>query len=316
MALKAGKVANPPPGLEGEIYRQLKMTRAAPQGICVMNSSGQALAWTLMFENDAEVLNFLDYGLARFSQFPNRSTDFETERFHRFPRAKMPDVSADGPVLKRPLGHAPGESCPGDLPIQSGAIPVRIVGRAFHGDGKPLSEVRSQDHYIEDRFEIARSLQKSFLAAIPAEGGRFSLPAELGRVLVKNAHLGQLDIQPLDSGAALTAKNTKTEIDLWAEVDPENFSLLRIGGVSSVAGHDAQPGRAIWESEVTLNWKGFITLEAKSISELVLAACGVERLRWGNSSLPTGNAVANLPGGSPIDFEGPVKYGILGSRRD
>ena len=60
VALKAGKVMNPPAGIEGALYREFKRTQPAPQGICVANSSGKALVWALMFEDDPSVLKFLD----------------------------------------------------------------------------------------------------------------------------------------------------------------------------------------------------------------------------------------------------------------
>ena len=51
VALKAATVQNPPPGIEGRLYREFKRTQPAAQGICVANSSGKALAWSLMFED-------------------------------------------------------------------------------------------------------------------------------------------------------------------------------------------------------------------------------------------------------------------------
>ena len=39
VALKAALVNNPPAGPEGDLYREIRRTRLAPQGICVANSA-------------------------------------------------------------------------------------------------------------------------------------------------------------------------------------------------------------------------------------------------------------------------------------
>ncbi|NNM28045.1 MAG: hypothetical protein HKO57_00865, partial [Akkermansiaceae bacterium] len=61
VAVKAGRVQNPPPRIEGDLYRELKRSQPAPHGIAVLNAAGKVLAWSLMFVDDAEVLNFLDH---------------------------------------------------------------------------------------------------------------------------------------------------------------------------------------------------------------------------------------------------------------
>lgn len=55
-----------------------------------------------------------------------------------------------------------------------------------------------------------------------------------------------------------------------------------------------------------------MSLQEESISELVIAASGRERLRWGNQGAgrDSTDAVANLPAGSSIDLHCPVRYGF------
>ena len=152
VALKAGTVQNPPPGIEGRLYREFKRTQPAPQGICVANSSGKALAWALMFEDDDSVLGFFDHAKSRYEKHPAGSVD--TERFRRFPKHKMDDLPGDGGVGNIPEGHGEHDRCPGHLRQSPGALSGKIVGRAYGEDGKPLSDARTQDNYVEDIFEI------------------------------------------------------------------------------------------------------------------------------------------------------------------
>ena len=92
VALKAGLVNNPPPGIEGKLYREIGRSKAAPQGICVANSAGQVLAWTLSFDDEPSIMKFLDYALERFAEYPDGTEPVITERYLRFPGHKMPDV--------------------------------------------------------------------------------------------------------------------------------------------------------------------------------------------------------------------------------
>ena len=71
VALKAGLVNNPPDDEEGRLCREIGRSKLAPQGICVVNSAGKVLAWTMMFDDDKSVLAFLDHSARRFAQFPD-----------------------------------------------------------------------------------------------------------------------------------------------------------------------------------------------------------------------------------------------------
>src|SRR5205807_1735487 len=66
---------------EARLYERLKRTRAAPQGICVLNAGGQVLDWALTFANDRSVLAFLDYSLQRFREHPDAAAPVEARRY-------------------------------------------------------------------------------------------------------------------------------------------------------------------------------------------------------------------------------------------
>ena len=285
VALKAGKVANPPLGIEGQLYRQLKLTQPAPQGICVMNSGGKALVWSLMFEDDDQVLGFLDHSLELYHEFPNSSQQVAAQRFMRFPNHQLPDVADDGNRTEIPHAHNSNESCPGDLQAQPGALLTKVIGRALGEDGKPMTDARTQDNYIEDRFHIPMAMQRDLAAAATAAGSddRFPIPADLARVLVANAYLGQLDVNPL-GGPSIRATTLKSEISLWATNDSDFPGRLQLEGSSLVSGRNSDANQAgdgrLWEHETELCWEGFVSLEDESISSFAIAASGRERIQW------------------------------------
>ena len=92
VALKAALVNNPRFDSESRLYAEIGRSKPAPQGICVANSAGKALAWALMFEDDPSVLAFLDHAARRFSQYPDATREVDTERFMRFPGQRLNDV--------------------------------------------------------------------------------------------------------------------------------------------------------------------------------------------------------------------------------
>jgi hypothetical protein len=308
---------NPPSGIEGDLYRELKRTQPAPQGICVANSSGKVLSWSLTFEDDASVLKFLDHSSARYADHPNASATVAAERFMRFPIHKLPDIADNGKIPKIPDSHAEGELCPGHLPIKKGSLLAKIVGRALDSDGQPISNARTQDNYIEDRFEIPLGAQKEFGAAVAAARGEpFRVPEALSLLLVSNAYLGMLDVNPI--GRVYSAAETTAEkINLWAEQSADG-SDVSLWGTSSVSGHQDKRGQKTdgrrWNHSVTINWTGKVTLGGEGIQALAILGNGDEKLQWNAGGSRTGgNDVANLPAGRPIDFSGKVRYGIESS---
>lgn len=320
VALKAGTMGNPPPGVEGQIYRELLRTRAAPQGICVMNSAGKALAWTLGFDDDASVAGFFDHAKSKYDASPNAGV--ATERYRRFPSIRADDVPDNGVALELPGSHAADDHCPGDLRRSKGSIPGRIVGRAFGKDRKPLSDARSQDNYVEDILEITRGMQDQLLAAAAkhADGRRFEIPAALSRAFAENAYLGMLDVNPL-GGDRVRAKATEETIRLWGELQGDGRVL--ISGRSTVRARNREDvprdaGRK-WSHFVDLRWSGFADIDEVGIREIVVSARGHEELKWGGpgshvSPEAVRNPVAYLLGGRPLDIASPVRYGITAKR--
>ena len=117
-----------------------------------MNSAGKVIAWALSFDDNQSVLEFLEHAKKRFTEYPDSS--LAAERFRRFPSIKRPDCPDNGIVLQIPGKHRPGDHCPGELRLSQGSLAGKIVGRAFGNDGKPISEIRSQDNYVEDILEM------------------------------------------------------------------------------------------------------------------------------------------------------------------
>ncbi|NNE90599.1 MAG: hypothetical protein HKN23_03040 [Verrucomicrobiales bacterium] len=306
-------MANPPSGAEGRIYRHFRETQPAPQGIGVMNSAGKVLTWSLMFEDEDQLTAFFVHTESRFQKFPDNTDPVATERFMRFPAHKLPDVPDDGSHFEIPAAHADGETCPGHLPIPEGALPARVFGRAFGDNGEPASNSRSQDNYIEDRFEIPKSIQLKFLKAAEA-GGNFAVPIELGRILASNAYLGHLDVNPL-GGDQTGAETLGETIELFATANPESPGLFRISGRTIAAGGPNARGRGNdgrdWEHIVHLEWEGFIETADGEYTRVTLAAHGAEKLRW-KVNRPAGdeNDLAHLPAGRSLDFIAPVRYGV------
>src|SRR5439155_19372084 len=50
------------------LYQRINRAKLAPQGIGVLNSAGQVLVWTQMFDDDRSVLAFLDHARKRFGE--------------------------------------------------------------------------------------------------------------------------------------------------------------------------------------------------------------------------------------------------------
>ena len=89
VALKAGLVNNPPGGVEGALYREIERTKAAPQGICVMNSGGKVLDWALSFDDHDAMRKFFDYAVERFRENSDASKPITT-------RGSQYNATADG----------------------------------------------------------------------------------------------------------------------------------------------------------------------------------------------------------------------------
>lgn len=142
MALKAASINNPPSGLEGQLYAEISRSKPAPQGICVANSAGKVLAWTLSFDNDAAISKFLDYAVSRYQESPTAERPVTAERFMRFPGNKLPDVADTGRTLTIPESHLTDDRCPGIPQVERGTLVGRIIGRPLNEQGQPIRNAR------------------------------------------------------------------------------------------------------------------------------------------------------------------------------
>ena len=314
-------MANPPPGPEGDLYRELQRSRPAPQGICAVNSAGKVLSWSLMFEDDASVLGFLDHVVDRYRAHPDAAV--ATERFMRFPGSEL-DATVDNGIIHRlPATHAEGDRCPGDLSPPEGWYRGRIVGRTVGVDGEPVSDARTQDNYIEDIFELRPSFQKELLQLLASAGDKpVRLPREFGRLLAGHAYLGQLDVNPVADDFRVDRDSARQDFQLWARAFSQNS--FQIWGTTDAFGKQSDIGNRndgrLWSHSVALQWHGRLDLSADGslLNKLTLIATGNEQLKWGNKDhfqrvgkVPD---VAHLPAGRAIDFTGQVWYGLSASR--
>ncbi len=307
VALKAGKVANPPDDPEGRLYREIGRSMPAPQGIGVLNSAGKVLAWSLMFDGDSDVTAFFEACLGSFRESPDAARPLPVRRWMSYPGRKLEDAPDPGVALDVPAGHPAGRRCPATPGWPEGTLACRVVGRAFR-DGKPVADTLRQEHYAEDRFELTPDAQR----ALASGEGRFRLPEEVARALVSRAFLGVLDVNPL---GAPGGRNERQVLDLWGR---REGALIHLEGTSDAAGgHDRAGGRTdgrLWSHEVRLSWRGLIEVGEGRIVRLLAVAEGRARLKWGNERMFPADAseVSRLPGGRPIDFDGEVRFGVEG----
>jgi hypothetical protein len=298
VALKAGLVNDPGGDEEGLLYREIGRSKPAPQGICVLNSAGKALDWALSFDDPPAVSAFLDRALERFRKHPGA---IDTERFMRYPGHRLDDVQDNGTVLAIPDAH---ERCPAQTRVRRGTLMARVYGRVLG----TLADPTRQENYVEDRFALSVELQELLARELAAAGNeRFRLPEPVARVLAGRAYLGPLDVDPL------LGPGTKT-LELWGR---RGAAGVRVEGRSELAGGDSDRDRADgrrWSHEVRLAWEGLIEIRERRVTRLLLLARGSEKLTWGHARAPLAGEsdLAHLPAGRPIDFNGEVRYGILG----
>jgi hypothetical protein len=321
VALKACLVNNPPDDEEGRLCREIGRSKIVPQGICVVNSAGKVLAWTVAFDDDKSVLAFLDHCLTRFAQFPDAKKPVAAERYGQFPSHKVADVADNGKAPVIIERHRDGKSCPAKQLVQRGTVVARVFGRALDPDGKVVSNTVPQENYVEDRFHVPVAMQEALAKAMADAGAeRFRLADDLARQLVSHAFLGQLDVNPL--AEARDGKGALKHCEFWAQpvrAGGNGPVRVRVEGKSEAAGGTSDAGRggdsAFWHHEVKLTWEGIIELEGKRMSRLLLVASGSEKLKWGNKNLPKLKGQADLTilvGGHAIDLSCGVRYGIIG----
>jgi hypothetical protein len=319
VALKAALVNNPPDDEEGKLYREIGRSKIAPQGICVANSAGKVLDWVVMFDDDKNVLAFLDHALKRFAKYRDAKEPVPAERYMKFPSIKLDDAKDDGKAPKISDHHPDGKSCPGKPPLQKGTVVARVFGRALDKDGKPLADTVRQEHYVEDRFHMPVAMQEALAKALKDAGSdRFRLADNLSRLLVSHAFLGQLDVNPVNPPGG---KGDLKQCEFWAQMIPgaDNDTVrVRIEGKSESVGVPNDEGRQadgrLWRHEVKLIWEGVFEMKKDRISRLLLTARGSEKLKWWNRDLDSKERadVTRLPAGHAIDLSCGVRYGIIG----
>jgi hypothetical protein len=316
VALKAAMVNNPPSGIEGDLYAEIGRSKPAPQGICTTNSSGKVLAWALSFDDDKSILKFLDHVGDRYRQNPDAARAVVAERFRTFPSRKLSDVPDNARRITIPEQHSGRRGCPAAPNVSPGTLVGTVIGRALGKDGKPLTDVVRQEHYMEATLQISVSAQQRLIQAAQRAGGKqFEIPREFAQSFVNPEFLGQLDVNP--SGEVPGSENRAR----WSEfhgrqVGSENANAdagtvrIRIEGSSNVeGGQDAVGNRTdgrVWQHRVTLNWYGFIDIKDQQVTQVVMLAAGDERLRWGNGrfKLLKEPDAQHLMAGHPIDLEG------------
>ena len=313
VALKAALVSNPPDDEEGRLYREIARSRIAPQGICVANSAGRVLGWSLMFDNQESIVAFLEHSLKRFRDNPGGKQPVAAERYMKFPSQRLDDAPDSGQVLPASDGHPAGTTCPAREALPPRTIVARLIGRALGPDGKPVAATSSQDQYVEDRFSVPAPMQDAVARAMDsAAAHRVRLPDEFARLCVTHAYLGMLDVQPLSNPCG--GGSDLRRCDFWAErmSGGPGSPVWRLEGQSDVFTDrmaNAGPGDF---HEVGLTWDGFIEMEGSRMTRLVLSAQGSEKLKFGSGRGASAIAAASLPAGHRIDLECRVRYGILG----
>ena len=315
VSVSAARMHTPPQDIEGRLLQASGRVAPAPQGIAVLNSDGQPLAWTLMFDSDSAVLDFLDYAKRRFREYGDSSRPFDTERYQRFPSLREPDTAYAG-GFRTPATHPQGELCPGRSQHPKGTLQVQVIGRALDDRGQPGADTLHQSQYAQDQFEIPVQMQQPIIAALSgAEFGRIRVPDGFAQMLVFRAFLGQIDVRPLENPNGGHSKIAEYEFWVQRTSGKDGKSLLRLDGTSHLV-TDAAPqgGLQHFRHSVKLTWEGFLEVEGNRITRLILSGEGTERLSWSAPQPPAGSLseVAFLPAGRFINFDGKVRYGLIG----
>jgi hypothetical protein len=292
----------------------------APQGICVLDAAGRVLLWTQVFDDDPSVLAFLDRALDRFREKAGLPGPEVTERYLRFPGMKDKDFQDPTRIPLIAEGHPEGKRCPsqgGKGQWPPGSLRARLVGRALDARGEPLADTVKQEHYAEDQFPIAPAVQEAVAEALTAGGSdRVRLPNALARECAIHAHLGHIDVQPLFfQGGSHHNKGEWKKCDFWARRAEGDKGLWRIEGESEVVSELSINVVGHGVHNVQLAWEGFVEVQGKRMTRLVLAAHGREKLRFTTDDHPSRKEnrpeVSFLFAGRPIDLECGVRYGLV-----
>ncbi len=288
-----------PSSEEIKLFQVLYRSQVEPQGMCVVNAGGQALAWAMNYrEANEDILSFLDYGLERFRKNPDGQKPVTTERYRHYPKQRLEDYKTEAATLPIPQGHPEKGACPSWTLRPKGTLVARLVGQALDKDGKPVADTSQQANYVEDPFHIAVQAQEKLAKVLAdAKTGRVMLPRELTREWVKRAYMGVLDVQPLDNPGRSKGELKKCDFGAKKVGTGKGLTLWRVEGESEVFIDEkmahGSPGDM---HEVKLKWHGFIEINENRMTRLVLSASGSEKLKFA----------------SLFDMACNVRFGVLG----
>ena len=291
-----------PSGEEVKLFRNLYRSQVQPQGMCVVNAGGQALAWTMNHDNSEGILKFFDHALELFRKNPDGQKPSLTERYMHYPKQRLEDFKAEARTLPIPEGHPDKETCPAWNLRPKGTVVALLIGRALAKDGKPVTDTVNQGNYSEDRLDIAVQTQEKLVKALADAGkGPVKLPLELTRPWVKHAYMGVLDVQPLDNPGRSKGELKKCDFSAQKVASQvalaPGVTLWRVEGESEVFIDEKMiHGRPGNMHEVKLKWHGFIEMDGNRMTRLVLSASGSEKLKFV----------------SLFDMACDVRFGILG----
>jgi hypothetical protein len=320
VAIRAADLNSPGNDGEGQLIRTIAQSKVAPQGLCVVNKSGQALAWSESFRDGKSVESFLDRTLELFKANRNGAQVARTERYMTFPDDRQADATVEPRVAE----------C--TTILQSATVPRRVVdgmvvslvGRALDQRGQFISDTLQQEHYIEHKIELPRYIQQLLLRDARANGNsKFVLPAPLSQWMMREAYLGQLDMQPMrdgDRGAVTDLRNCK----LYAQRVGKNS--LEISGDTevSVNNHGRFGDGASYSNYVKLRWQGTVEFDDTNVTNVQLLARGIEKANWlQGPAAQTGNAPGTcasrderlkyLMAGHQFSLDCPVVFGFGGT---
>jgi hypothetical protein len=320
LALRAPTVNGPKAASADErwLYERVNHAKIAPQGICILNSAGQVLAWAQMFDDDQSVLGFLDYAAKRSREKADPRDLVVTEQFMKYPSDKVKELRDEKKLpITIPAEHAKGTICSGSGgkgKVVPGSLVARIVGRALDDKGKPVADTVKQENYIEDQVGVSPGVQQALLKALAGAGDqRGRLPEDFSRTCASHAHLGHLDVQPCFCMIKGRAENNGEwkRCELWARKFRGN--VWRIEGHSEVVSDIGITGKGV--HNVKLAWEGFLEIKGERVERLILSGRGTEKLQYTNNDNTLArdkkDEVSVLPAGRAVDINCGVRYGII-----
>ena len=301
---------------EGKVLQSIYRFRTQPQGTCVLNSGGQVLAWTVMFDKSQSILDFLDLGVKRFGDHPDANKDIMTQRYFHFPSKKLADMKDEAKLQPIVEGHAEGKHCPGWVDLPRGTVVARVIGRALDKEGKLSARMVNQEHLALDRFEVSPALQEKLAKALAdGDAGRITLPDEFARLCMAHAFLGNKDAGPMSKVSVGPVASDVKQCEFSAQKVEGSKSLWRVEGKTEVVGKGSR-GDFGFRNEVKLAWEGFVEMDGTRMTRVLLAARGTEKFQYGSvglrAALKTKDEVELLTAGRYIDMDCGVRFGIIG----